>query len=197
MAVPTRDLLIAAATELLDAGGLDAVSLREVSHRVGVSHNAPYKHFADKEALLAAVAARELAALADTLEALRKREPAPEEALRAALHEYVTWARAHPSRFKLVFGTWTTDSEELGVAASRSRAVLMDTVAAAQRARRLPDGAPERLTALLQALVHGAVDLTLSGHLSAQGKGRADPDDLVDDLIAYLQAAAAPPHPAP
>ena len=57
----TRDALIDAAAELSAAGGPAAVTLREVGRRAGVSHNAPYKHFADKEELLAAVAARDLA----------------------------------------------------------------------------------------------------------------------------------------
>ena len=59
MASDTRDTLVAVAAQLLDEGGPEAVTLREVGHRAGVSHNAPYKHFADKEALLAAVAAFE------------------------------------------------------------------------------------------------------------------------------------------
>src|ERR1700677_3914321 len=60
MASSTRDALVDAAVQLLDEGGPEAVTLREVGHRAGVSHNAPYKHFTGKEALLAAVAAREL-----------------------------------------------------------------------------------------------------------------------------------------
>jgi hypothetical protein len=55
-AQPTRETLVSAAAELLDRGGPDAVTLREVGHLAGVSHNAPYKHFAGKESLLAAVA---------------------------------------------------------------------------------------------------------------------------------------------
>src|SRR3954454_12005811 len=57
----TRDALVDAAAELLTAWGTAAVTLREVGRRAGVSHNAPYKHFADKEELLAAVGARDLA----------------------------------------------------------------------------------------------------------------------------------------
>ncbi|GAA1667197.1 hypothetical protein GCM10009765_15850 [Fodinicola feengrottensis] len=60
MAVNTCDALVEAAAKLLDGGGVAAATLREVGHRAGVSHNAPYRHFPDKEALLAAVAAREL-----------------------------------------------------------------------------------------------------------------------------------------
>jgi AcrR family transcriptional regulator len=80
----TRDALIDAAADLLTTGGPAAVTLREVGRRAGVSHNAPYKHFADKEELLAAVAARDLdRRAAATRRAARNRPPA--EALRAIL----------------------------------------------------------------------------------------------------------------
>src|SRR4051812_41063542 len=67
----TRETLIDVATRLLDAGGVEAVTLREVGHQAGVSHNAPYKHFANKEALLAAVAARELTGHVDETRSVR------------------------------------------------------------------------------------------------------------------------------
>jgi len=62
-AEPTRDALVRVAGELLERDGLGAVTLREVGGRAGVSRSAPYRHFAGKEALLAAVAAADLRAL--------------------------------------------------------------------------------------------------------------------------------------
>ena len=56
-AAATRGALIDQAAQLLDGGGLEAVTLREVGARAGVSRGAPYRHFADKEGLLTAVAA--------------------------------------------------------------------------------------------------------------------------------------------
>src|SRR5690349_24380311 len=110
MVPKTRDALVAAAAQLLDEGGPEAVTLREVGHRAGVSHNAPYKHFADKEALLAAVAARELARRTSSLSATRTAAKAgglpPQEAVRTAMRSYVAWALEFPQRFKLVFGSW-------------------------------------------------------------------------------------------
>lgn len=85
---------------------------------------------------------------------------------------------------------WSTGSEELAAAAETARATLIALVTEQQRARELPDGDPERLAALLQALAHGAVALALAGHLSPGGKGHASPGDLVDDLIGHLGAAA-------
>jgi AcrR family transcriptional regulator len=182
MAPSTRDAIVDAAVQLLDEGGPDAVTLREVGRRAGVSHNAPYKHFAGKEALLAAVAARELRRQAAAV--------ATATTLQSVLHGYAGWALAHPERFRLVFGAWSAGSEELAAAAEAARATLIALVAEQQRAGQLPDGDPERLAALLQALAHGAVALTLAGHLSPGGKGHASPGDLVDDLIGHLGTAA-------
>lgn len=181
-----------AATQLMDVGGLEAVTLREVGRRAGVSHMAPYKHFTDKEALLAAVAARELEYLGSAMTKIQEHGRPAEATLRLAMHEYVTWALAYPVRFKLVFGVWSTDtgSGELGAAAGTARATLGQIVAAAQRTGQLPPGDTERLAALIQALAHGAVDLALAGHVSAQGKGNAGPHDLVDDLLGHLRASA-------
>jgi AcrR family transcriptional regulator len=182
MASSTRDALMDAAVQLLDEGGPEAVTLREVGRRAGVSHNAPYKHFTSKEALLAAVAAGELTRQGAVV--------ATATTLRSVLHGYAGWALAHPARFRLVFGAWSTGSQELASAADTARAALIALVGEQQRAGRLPDGDPERLAALLQALAHGAVALTLAGHLSPAGKGHAGPDDLVDDLLGHLAATA-------
>jgi AcrR family transcriptional regulator len=181
----TRDRLVEAATALLEEGGVGAVTLREVGRRVGVSHNAPYKHFADKEELLAAVAAAELRRGRDSVLRLRRGRTAV-EAVRLMLHSYVRHAIAHPEMFRLTYGPWRHGSTELGAAADDARASLVHTVAAAQDDGDLPAGDSERLTAMFLALAHGAADLALSGHLARNGKGHADPADLIDDLFARL-----------
>jgi AcrR family transcriptional regulator len=182
----TRDALVEAAAELLEEGGVPAVTLREVGRRAGVSHNAPYKHFVDKEHLLAAVAAREL----------RRRHAAGRrigadrsamEVVTARLRSFVRHALTHPELFKLTYGSWHTESAELTDAANMARSSFVDAVAAAQADGDLPSGNTERLAALLLALAHGACRLALAGHLARDGKGEADPMDLVDDLLMHLQ----------
>lgn len=186
----TREALVEAAARLLDEGGVEAVTLREVGHLVGVSHNAPYKHFAGKQALLAAVAARELRGLHAALRDSMQDERSPRSALRAVLHDYLDWALRYPARFKLVFGPWTIDSEELAEAATLAQTTFVELVARAQAVRALPPGDSVRLASLLRALTHGAADLAFAGHLAAEGKGNAAPDELVDDLLGYLRNAA-------
>jgi AcrR family transcriptional regulator len=180
-----RESLISAAAQLLDQGGPAAVTLREVGRVAGVSHNAPYKHFKDKDDLLAAVAARELNRRGHVGEA-----GAPPSA-KALMLGYVGWALRYPERFKLVFGRWSRGGNaELADAAERSRKRLVEAVATAQTLGELPTGDPERLAALILALTHGAADQALAGHLAADGKGRADPPDLVEDLFGYLRRSA-------
>jgi AcrR family transcriptional regulator len=180
--VGTRETLVDVATRLLDEGGVEAVTLREVGHQAGVSHNAPYKHFTNKEALLAAIAARELSARIVTLSA--------KPTLRAVMHNYIARAMKYPARFRLVFGKWSIDSAELHKAATEAQTILVDIVAETQAAGELPPGDPVRLASLIRALAHGAADLAAAGHLAADGKGNADPEDLVDDLLDYLRKAA-------
>jgi AcrR family transcriptional regulator len=180
MAESRRDSLIEAAARLLDEGGPAAVTLRAVGKAAGVSHNAPYKHFENKEDLLAAIASRELSRPAQTVDA------GPYEQLWAAMRLYVRWALRYPERFRLTFGRWTGHSEDLGQAAEAARAGWVRLVAAAQGEGRLPVGDPERVTALLLATAHGAASLALTGHLARDGKGRASAEDIVDDLFVSL-----------
>ncbi len=186
MAGKTRDVLVAAAAELLDQGGPAAVTLREVGRRAGVSHNAPYKHFESKEDLLAAIASHELNGQSRAMSA-SGRAKSPLENLRRLAHGYVRWAQAYPQRFRLTFGSWSHDSRELGEAAADSRAHLIAIARAAQECGELSPGNPERIAYLILALAHGAADLAIAGHLSATGKGAADPEMLIDDLIELLR----------
>jgi AcrR family transcriptional regulator len=207
----TREVLVEMAARLLDEGGPAAVTLRDVARLAGVSHNAPYKHFADKEALLAAVATRELAGRRTVLVALAERDQPAEARLRAAVYDHVAWALDRPARFKLTFGRWTTEDPDLISAARAARALLIEIVAHAQAAGALPPGDPARLAALVYATAHGAADLAVSagealpsdpgeqtrsdrgGQIRSGpgGQARIGPDELVGDLLDYLTLAAA------
>ncbi|MDB5443471.1 MAG: TetR family transcriptional regulator [Phenylobacterium sp.] len=186
----TRADLVSAAARLLDEGGPASVTLRAVAKAVGLSHNAPYKHFRDKEELLAAVASRELARPGD---APLEVGGDPVARLRRLAQAYVDWATRYPERFRLTFGSWRSGSDELAETATAARARVVATVAEAQAAGRLAAGDPERITALILALAHGAADLALGGHLARDGKGHADPADLLDDLFRLLVRPGEPP----
>jgi AcrR family transcriptional regulator len=95
-----RAALLVGGKALLEELGPDGFSLRELARRVNVSAMAPYRHFADKEALLATLAADGFARLAGDIEATTG-EPA--ERLRNAARKYVSFARTEPTLFRLMF----------------------------------------------------------------------------------------------
>ena len=81
-AATTRRSLIDAAGVLLDLGGVEAVTLREVGARSGVSRSAAYRHFADKESLLTVLATNAMIELGDALEVLAASDDSAKSSLR-------------------------------------------------------------------------------------------------------------------
>lgn len=100
-----RRALVDAAVALIDERGADEFTLREVARRLGVNHRAAYRHFADKDRLLAAVAARGLARLVEAARAELAVADArePEARLLAMARAYVAFADRHPSHFRVTF----------------------------------------------------------------------------------------------
>lgn len=86
--------MLEAAGTLIEKEGLAGLSVREAARRAGVSHNAPYRHFADRDALLEGLAEEGVAQLAQALAGVSGRQLG---------EAYVHFARAHPQRFRLMF----------------------------------------------------------------------------------------------
>src|ERR1700743_3265675 len=104
-AAATRRALVEAAGVLLDLGGVDAVTLREVGARAGVSRSAAYRHFADKDALLTVLAASALSGLGAALEELAAGDDPPEQSLRRGLITLLDIGRTRPHLYRLMFTT--------------------------------------------------------------------------------------------
>ena len=100
-----RNALITAAKDIVERKGVEAFSLREAARNVGVSANAAYHHFKDKDALLGAVASDGFAELAMQRERARAKVGAdPWKQLSAGAKVYVQFAEARPKLFDLMFG---------------------------------------------------------------------------------------------
>src|SRR5215217_151305 len=89
-----RPALLRAADKILEKEGVAALSLREAARQAGVSHNAPYRHFADRQSLLAALAAEGFELLAAAMRGHSGKEMG---------EAYVRFALEHPQRFRLMF----------------------------------------------------------------------------------------------
>jgi AcrR family transcriptional regulator len=179
-AAATRESLLNAAGALLDAGGPEAVTLREVGARTGVSRSAPYRHFADKEALLTVLATKALSRLGDTLEGLATSADPPERALRAALLSLISIGRNRPHLYRLMFTTPTGDPTTAILAAERTWDLFIDIVG-----RVVGPEQARRYGPLLLTNAHGIAGLESSGHL-VWDKWHITAEELLDTIITLL-----------
>ena len=159
--------LESAAIELLAEQSATSLSLREVARRAGVSHNAPYHHFSDRQGLLKAVAARSLQDLLAAMLAARKVAATPRQQLVAIGAAYVDFAIEHPGQFGTIFDPEICDPREPSPVTAPLIEANDELLASVVRDV-LPD-APEarvRSTAAgLWAVVHGLAILVAAGHL--------------------------------
>jgi AcrR family transcriptional regulator len=99
-----KERCLAEALRIIDEGGVEALSFREVSRRVGVSHQAPYKYFESRDDILAELLTRAFSDFSTHLE--RRPAPAdPYDDLRVMGEAYFDYARRHPLKYRLMFGT--------------------------------------------------------------------------------------------
>ncbi|MGW8683497.1 TetR/AcrR family transcriptional regulator [Streptomyces sp. NPDC055817] len=155
-----RAACLRAARELLEADGSSGLSLRAVARRAGVSPTAPYRHFADRDALVSAVAAEGYQELAGYL---TKAHPAPStpDELAAVAVAYVQFALEHPALFRVMFAEPCDPTSEERVAAT---AAISEYVRSIVRAT-FPDVDADALATTVWALVHGLAFLHLDGKL--------------------------------
>jgi len=106
-----REACVVAAREAIAEHGIEHLSLRDVARRLGVSHQAPYKHYPSRDHLLAEVMRRCFQGFAAHLDA-RAHHDDPAEDLGALGRQYLGYAREHPLEYQLMFGTpWPQSAE--------------------------------------------------------------------------------------
>lgn len=168
-----RPVLLRAAIKLIAEVGPAAFTLREVARRAGISHNAPYRHFRDKDELLAAVATEGFDRLAEALtravDSARGagRPPGSLERLRASGLGYVRFALRSPEHLQVMFD-WPLDTRRapaLAGAGEHAFSILVGLVEDCQREGTLPAGDPLPLARTAWSLVHGVAKLAIGKRL--------------------------------
>lgn len=164
-----RRALIDAALDRLADGSIASIGLRELARGVGVSSAAPYRHFRNKAALLAAVAIEGFDRFRATLEAAR--ESSPDEAQLAAMSRaYVQFARDHRALFQLMFSP-EADRRKFPALKAAAQAAFAPL---AQVAARESKDAPLETAIGAWALAHGLSNLLLDDDLLAFDVERTD-----------------------
>ncbi|MEM7268602.1 MAG: TetR/AcrR family transcriptional regulator [Pseudomonadota bacterium] len=159
------------AYRLIAEKGLERLSLREVARRVGVSHQAPYKHFPSRDHLLAAVIARAYEEFAEALEA-RPRSDIPVLDLRAMGEAYLDFAAHHPLKYHLMFGAVLPDPASHPEMTANAQATFALLVEGLRRAR--PGDQVEPDAHVIWSALHGCASLRQSAALEALGPTEDD-----------------------
>jgi len=185
-----RRRLLDEAEKILVRRGAEGLTMRRLSENAGVSHTAPYRHFADKTALLSAVAERGFRKLRDLL---MRAAAAPEEGALARLEAitlaYVEFAVGNPNYYRLMFGTESltrSPPPELQAAARSAFDIGIETFRECRDEGLLRPEDPHLLTTLAWATIHGLSTLLIDRQVRSM-----DPHGGVHALVAEGESGAS------
>jgi AcrR family transcriptional regulator len=181
-----RRALLDASVDVIAERGPDDFTLREIARRAGVSHNAPYHHFADKEALVAELCIESFTMLRAELLAIERRG-GPLERIRRLGVAYVRFALDNRPRFRVMWrpelrGGLAGETPE--DADADAYGVLLEAIDEARVAGKLAAGSRERIALTAWSTVHGLALLLLDGPLA--DKSRDDALALAEDVVKRL-----------
>lgn len=163
-----RRALIDEALRTIQRAGVEAVTLRAVGGALGVSRTALYRHFADKDALLAVVAREGFVALKEALDRARATRSSLRDQLTAMGAAYVGFAIDNPAHYQVMFGRFLErcrDEPELLADAAAAFQALVDMIVDLQQAKQVRRGDPQELSRFVWASVHGIAMLAINGQL--------------------------------
>lgn len=180
-----KNTLIQAGVEILSEEGVGALSLRKVAQRAGVSHNAPYFHFVDKQALIAAISTEGYRSLYEQLVIIRETyQPDPRRQLVEAAFMYLRFAQTSPAHFKVTFSNAVEREEaypDLVEMADNLIGELIKIVDACQKAGILHSAPVGAMAVSVWSAVHGFTSLFIDGQ-SMHDRLKVAP---VDQLLIF------------
>ena len=182
-----REALLTQAQATVRERGIASLSLRELAREAGVSHAAPRRHFADRQALLDALAMAGFRRLGTTLQAAADEAGADLAAqLRALARAYIDFATTDADLLELMFaGKHGEAGEAVEDAAQRAFGPVLALILRAQEQGAMPPGDPERVGLIQLATIQGIASLLNAGMVSADQL-----DELVEDAVAQFLAGA-------
>jgi AcrR family transcriptional regulator len=197
--------VVTAALEVLSETQSTEFSLRELARRAGVSHNAPYKHFADKRTLLAAVSAEGFDLLAKRMNNAMQEHSNPRARLSALAREYVRHGVENPALYRLMFGGYLTGPDDgrpaiETAAAEQTKLLLAEAIRDGALGRAIPNTARhERKIAgailLIWSQMHGLTLLLVDRLVGPHSKSDALSESVLHGLLNGLTRSipALPP----
>ncbi len=164
---------------MIAEGGTDAVTMRALGERLGVSRAAPYRHFEDKAALLVAVAAAGFRQLSERLQKVGAGAPRSSvERVRRMGEEYVRFALENPAHYRVMYGKEAMSRQnlpELRKAGSDLFEQLVDVIKSYQDSGGIRRQDPRAQAYVAWSAVHGLASLLIDGQIMST----VDVDDLI------------------
>jgi AcrR family transcriptional regulator len=165
-----KNALTKAGVDILGKKGVAGLSLRKVAQKAGVSHAAPYAHFADKQALIAAISTEGYQKLFNQLVAIREKYQAdPKRQLVEAAWAYVQFAQTDPAHFRVTFSSAVEHEKDypaLVEMTEKSFGEVVRIVEACQTSGLLRNGPVDMLAVSVWSIVHGFASLLIEGQIS-------------------------------
>ena len=180
-----RQRILDTSRAVLDEQGAAGLSLREVARRAGVTHQAPYHHFADRESILAELVTQGFGELERRLARAHARAGSPQATLVASGVAYVVFALDNPGVFRIMFRTDLCDQArfpQAQAAGERAHGELLHLVRLVHGSQNVQDD--QALAALHWAQVHGLACLLLDGPFGQQLPSRRERLAFVRDAVA-------------
>ena len=183
-----RRALLQAAVRTIHSHGIDGLTLRGVGSTLGVSRTALYRHFTDKAALLAAVAAEGFRVLRE--ETARAWEDGGRglRAFEAMGLAYVRFAITHPSHYRVMFGAEMSSARDAELEGAGAFQVLVDALAALQHQHLARRDDTEQMALFVWSAVHGVAMLAIDGRL---GREQGAVEALTKYTTARIRAAVS------
>jgi AcrR family transcriptional regulator len=190
-----RWALLQAASLLLERDGTAGVGWRAIARLAGVSQTAPYRHFKDRESILVALAEEGFRTLGGRMSDAAREAGEPAAALAAIAGTYVALATERPHLFRLLFGPEVADKRRYPAvrdAGHRALGVVVETIAAGQRAGVVRAGDPAELAVCHWASVHGIAQLLVDGMVSERADAAGGPVALGRLVAGLVWTGLAP-----
>ncbi|MEX2165927.1 MAG: TetR/AcrR family transcriptional regulator [Methyloceanibacter sp.] len=180
-----RQKVLKASLAVIEEAGLDRLSMREVARKAGVSHQAPYHYFPDREAILAAIAGEGFAKLGQSLTRAAGSGSDPSKAVEAMGRAYVEFALRHPAYFQVMFRADAVPLESYPEARKQEDEAFGRLVEGIDKALAgQPAETRRKLAVASWALVHGLATLILEGSLARKvGVPKTRQKQLADEVI--------------
>jgi AcrR family transcriptional regulator len=185
-----KNALIRAGVEILSKDGVRGLSLRKVAQKAGVSHTAPYSHFADKQALIAAISTEGFRIIYEKLDdAIRRHHGNPLRQLVEGAYAYIQFALSDPAHFKVTLSSVLEREKDYPAFVEMSQKSygrvirIVETCQAAGLVRR---GPVDVEAVSVWSMVHGFVSLLLEGQFYHSLLERYTVRELLISCLAHI-----------